>query len=325
MKFRLMGFMILAVFGVGLSAAVHTDIIPVEYPSLYPEGIEYNPLTERFLVSSAFEGTVFAVDSEGEITPFVEDTRLIATLGLRVDAEQNRLLVLNADGGTARGSSPDTAAQIAGMGIYDLATGEVIEYVNLAGLIPDAPHFLNDLTLDSDGSIYITDSFTPAIYRVDSQQAAEVFLSDETFRVDGSVGLNGIVYHPDGYLLVGHYSTGTLYRVPLDAPETFEPVLMDAELVGIDGLVLIDEQHLAAVVNGSINQVFMLTSSNNWETATELNHQPMGEVFPTTAVQLEETLYVLHGYLNYLVDSNTTDPIETFAIQAIALSDLLEE
>jgi sugar lactone lactonase YvrE len=323
MKYLLMWFMVLGVFAVTLSTAAQTDIISLEYPSLYPEGIEYNPLTDQLLVSSAFEGTVFASNGQGHITPFVEDKRLIATLGLRVDAEQKRLLVLNADGGTARGSSPETAGQIAGLGIYDLATGEVMEYVDLAALIPDSPHFINDLTLDADGNIYITDSFTPAIYRVDSEERAEVFLSDDTFRVDGSVGLNGIVYHPDGYLLVGHYSTGVLYRVPLDSPETFEPVTLEVELVGIDGLVLIDEQHLASVVNGSISQVLMLTSSDQWETATVLNRQPTGEVFPTTAVQVKETLYVLHGYLNHLVNPGTGGAIDTFAIQKIALSDLL--
>lgn len=193
-----------------ISSAAQSDTILIEYPALYPEGIEYNPLTQTFLVSSAYEATVFAVDLEGNIEPFIEDERLIATLGLRVDVERSRLLVLNSDGGTARRSSPETALRTAGLGIYDLETGDAIEYIDLPGIVPDMPHFVNDLTIDPHGNIYITDSFTLAIYKVDSAGNAELFLLDEAFASVAGVGLNGIVYHPDGYLLVGQYSTGSL-------------------------------------------------------------------------------------------------------------------
>jgi sugar lactone lactonase YvrE len=320
---RLLVFLaFIGLLGLSLPVAAQADTISIEYPSLYPEGIEYNPFTEEFLVSSAFLGTVFTVDRQGNITQFIEDDRLIATLGLRVDAEQNRLLVLNSDGGTASGSSPDTAGQIAALGIYDLATGAVIDYINLANLFPDSPHFVNDLALDPKGNIYITDSFTPAIYRVDAEGNEAVFLFDEAFIAEGGVGLNGIIYHPGGYLIVAHYSTGILYRVPLDTPEAFEHIAVEVEMIGADGLVLVDEQQLAVVVNGSINQVLLLNSSDNWETAAVLGSQPTGEVFATTAVQVDETLYILHGYLDRLVNPDNLEVIDTFTIQPISLNDI---
>jgi len=296
-------------------AQSHT--ISIEYPALYPEGIEYNFLTQAFLVSSAYEGTVFAVDRKGNIEPFIEDERLIATLGLRVDAARSRLLVLNSDGGTARRSSPDTAVQTAGLGIYDLLTGDAIEYIDLADLVPDVPHFVNDLTIDPDGNIYITDSFTPAIYKVDSTGNPEIFLLDEAFASEGGVGLNGIVYHPDGYLLVAQYTTGSLYKVPLDAPERFELISVEVNIVGADGLLLLDEQNVVVVANATTNQVLWLSSTDHWVSSTLVTSKPTGEVFATTAVQIDETVYVVHGYLDRLVDPDNEDPVTTFEIQPI--------
>ena len=120
-------------------------------------------------------------DLEGEIEPFTDDADLIASLGIYVDAERGRLLVANTDTGVSMNSSPETGGVTAMLGIYDLADGERIEMIDLGALLPEQPHLANDITVDDGGNIYVTDSFSPVIYRVDVDNEASVFLQDKAF------------------------------------------------------------------------------------------------------------------------------------------------
>lgn len=92
-------------------------------------------------------------------------------------------------------------------------------------------------------------------------------------------------------------------------------ISVEVEMTGADGLLLLDEQHLVVVANATTNQVLQLSSTNNWQSAALVTRQPTGEVFATTAVEVDETVYVLHGFLDRLVDPDNEDTIEIFEIQ----------
>lgn len=62
------------------------DIIIVNSTGLSPEGIEWHPTIEQFLLSSS-EGTVFLAADNGDLTPFVQSPELIGSLGLQVDKQ----------------------------------------------------------------------------------------------------------------------------------------------------------------------------------------------------------------------------------------------
>jgi sugar lactone lactonase YvrE len=191
MKTRLLIFILLLV---GVPAMAQDDALPdeilMERTNFAPEGIEYDAEAGHFLVSSLAEGTIFAVADDGTLTPFVEDENLVSSVGLEVDEAGGRLLVANSNFAAAGVEEP-----AAGVGIYDLETGELIQYVDLLPLAPDEDHFINDLTVDADGNIYATDSSTPVIFKIDPEGEASVFVEDERFS-SPRFGLNGIVYHP---------------------------------------------------------------------------------------------------------------------------------
>ena len=278
--------------------------ITITEPTLFPEGIEYDRHAHRYLVSSLTRGTIGAVDDEGNYEAFIEDDDFAATIGIDIDEAQKRLLVCVSD--------PNTAG-IAALGSYDLRSGErqfFTDLIEVAG--SDAPHFANDVAVDRHGNAYVTDSFSPIIYKVDRQGKASVFLRDGTFQPSpGAFGLNGIVYHPDGYLIVAFSETATLYKVPLDDPEKFLAIATEEGAVtSPDGLYLSDNDKTLVVVNndggGDNGKVVALRSSNRWKSAQTLGEFATGPMFPTTAVQRGRNFYVLYAHLNELFSGDTS-------------------
>jgi len=258
--------------------------ISIQHENLSPEGIEYDPLNERFLLSSMSEGTVFAVADDGTITPFIEDEDLISSIGLEVDTEGGRLLVVNAD----IGMGEETTYGVAQLGIYDLHTGEQQHMVELGDLLPGERHFANDVAIDADGNAYITDSLAPVIYQVTTEGDASIFLQADALLIEGFGG-NGIVYHPDGYLLVG-ISGVELYKVPLDNPASWSIVEAD-QTVQADGMLWHPDGYLIIVNNG---EVIQMASADDWATAetiaTSRNHPA------TTAAFREDAVYVIYPF-----------------------------
>ena len=101
----------------------------------------------------------------------------------------------------------------------DIRTGEVLRSLSM----PDNG-FGNDLAIDSDGGVYITDSFNPRIYYLapDANQF-KTWVEDELFRPDlEAIGLAGIARHSDGTTIIGMYSKGELLKVRYQSQSSIE-------------------------------------------------------------------------------------------------------
>ena len=294
--------MIAGLFAVVISA--QDDLPPeiiIERPGFGPEGIEWDAESGRFLLGSLNEGTVFAVDDEGSITPFAEDENFMATVGIQVDAERGRLLVTNADPSIFFNPS---AAGSAGLGAYDLETGEQIFYADLSGLNTEdgVQFFANDVAVDADGNAYITNSFAPEIYVVDADGNADVFITDDRLSSD-FFGLNGIDYHPDGYLLVAVAGEAELYKIPVDDPAAITQVELDVPF-GADGIILHPDGYLVAVADyfdaeagASVSAVILVSSEDDWASATLVESVPDNGV-ATTATIRDGVVYIINAYLD---------------------------
>ncbi|MEL7350334.1 MAG: hypothetical protein AAF171_19670 [Cyanobacteria bacterium P01_A01_bin.116] len=305
--------------------------IEIEKTALYPEGIEYNPNTGKFLLSSVREGTIYEIDETGAYTPFIEDERLVSTTGIHIDAERNRLLVPNTDHGLSLHSDPERKLKMAELGIYNLTTGEPIAYVDLAALRPEGAHFANDVAVDAEGNAYVTDSVSPILYKVDPMGNASVFLENERFTGEG-FNFNGIIYHPDGYLIVAKKNEGVLFKVPVSAPESFTEIQISQQFGGADGLVLADNNTLLLIANkvGDIttNAVIQLQGDQTWESAIVAGIQETGDVYPTTGIAKENEVYVVFGQLSGL-GAALKEPEPTFAdsfeIQQVGALQMVED
>ena len=320
---------LLMIFGlaIGLLACKETqvrktpDVVTFTSNALYPEGVEWDAKNQRFLVTSIHKGEIGSVKDDGTYWVFAKDPRMISAVGIEIDASRDRVLVCNADAGAAVNSSKETTGKIAALAVFQLSTGKLIQYIDLAkGL--DGGHFCNDIAISKDGTAYITDSFSPIIYKVDTDYNASVLINDDTF-TGKAFNLNGIVVK-DNYLLVDKMNSGQLIKIPLDNPKSFNEVTVKEDLEGADGLLWAPDGSLLVIANNNAhvgipsstanNSVIRLTSSDGWKTATVKGKASTGDVFATTGTVRDGQTYVVHAMLHVLFNPNTKKQIEQFEI-----------
>lgn len=283
------------------------DTITINGSNLYPEGIVYSENQEVFYAGSVGEGKIITVDINGNQQDFAEDETLISILGLIIDETNNRLIVCNSDPGTGVKTSSATAGQLAQIIMYDLSNGDKINTIDLGSLVEGA-HIANDLTLDAEGNIYVTDSFSPVIYKVDTLGNASVLINNPSlFSVPaGAFGLNGIVYHSDNYLIVGKYNEGKLFKILLNDTNDITEITLDGVVNTVDGLLLRDDNTLILASNNITGEdfeeaIYEISTINDWTTAAIINTSiiPFG-TFPTALEIIEDDLYVIYSSLSTL-------------------------
>jgi sugar lactone lactonase YvrE len=279
---------------------------------VYPECASWNAKDKTFIVSSVHQGTIGKVNLKGEYKPFITDEKLVASIGLQVDAKHNILWVANSDNGASTRSSPETSGKLAALVAYDASSGKRLAYYELSHLI-EGPHFANDLTFDAQGNVYVTDSLSPVIYRVDAKGNASVFAKSDLFAGEG-YNLNGIVYHPKGFLLVAKYSSGELFKINIKDPSKIEKVVLPEALNGLDGLLLRTPDKLIAVQNNGVDRTLELSSKDDWKSASLKPLQKSALAFPTTATLVGNDVYVLNSQLNTLL-SPTEAKVSQYLLQ----------
>lgn len=276
---------------VATAADAAPTLITLKAPGSLPEGVEYDTKNKRFLVGSLSEGTVFTVANDGTRKPFIQDPDLKSSVGIEVDEERNRLLVANSDSAVFRGQSAGQAK----LGIYDLTSGKRLAMVDLtsAGPADAKSHFANDVTVGKDGSIYVTNSMARVVYKVDPKNSVSVILPN-TFGA-GQVMLNGIVFHPSGYLLAAESTAGDIYKVPLSNPGSFTKVKLPEPVTGADGIVWHPDGRLIVVRNDASRSVVALKSTDEWATAKVDARGQFGTQGTTAAVN-DDGVYVVQPF-----------------------------
>ncbi|KAM0892996.1 hypothetical protein ACQ4PT_025389 [Festuca glaucescens] len=132
---------------------------------------------------------------------------------------------------------------------------------------PGESSFADDVAADEDGNVYVTDVKGSKIWKVSPDSEPLPAIKNATFTqrpgtLDNLIGLNGIVYHPNGYLLVIHTTGGDLFKVdPKTGAVSVVKVL--GSLKRGDGLELLSPTRLA--VAGMPTR--LVDSSDDWETA----------------------------------------------------------
>ena len=263
------------------------DLVRIQDPGLHPEGIEWDAGGERFLVSSITRGTVTEVHDDGSHSVFIADPDIVSSIGIHIDHANGRLLVASAN--VAVFSGGDGRAMI---GSYDLETGERIFMTDLGALTPGGPQFANDVATAPDGVAYVTNTTTPAIYRVGLDGSAEILVKGEALAPGG---LNGIEVHPDGYLIVAQGDARGLVRVSRDGSRV--DVVGLPEPLGADGIVFLPDGRLAAVArtgegDAARTEVVILSSRDGWSTASIDARAPAARDATTAAVR-DGQVYVI--------------------------------
>jgi sugar lactone lactonase YvrE len=127
---------------------------------LIAEGIAYDPAGRSFYVSSVRKRKVVRI-RDSKIADFLANRKeLSGAFGIRVDSKRRRLWVTTGVVPQMIGFREEEDGR-SGLLEYDLASGKLRGSHVLPG--PDK-HNVADLTIDSNGTVYVSDSRTPAVY-----------------------------------------------------------------------------------------------------------------------------------------------------------------
>lgn len=234
------------------------DILATVSGSGLAEAVVYDARRERWLVSQvAGRGIVVLPAGTEEARPFLAEPLSLGALGMAIDAASNRLWLVAsaAPPAVASGASPDAAAMLLAI---DLADGRVAARHPLPP--SERTRGPGDILLAPDGTVFVADGLAGDILRLEPGGSALA-----PFLQAGQLGSpQGMVMAPDGQaLIVADYSSG-LWRAPLDGgPPHRMAAPADANLIGIDGLI-IDGRSLYALQNGAAPQRILRLTLDAW-------------------------------------------------------------
>lgn len=314
--------LLLAVILSACIAIKPTERIEFTAPDSYPEGITYNG--QDYFVSSARMGTIGKVSPAGAYTVLYADTSLKSTYGMKVHPDGKQLYVCAGDANYSKYTSPATRKKMARLIIIDIQTGKKLKDIDLSRL-SEGNRFPNDLSFDNAGNCYITDSYAHMIYKVTADGTASVFAKDKQFVTEG-IGINGIAYHPGGFLIVDNSNTGALYKIDIKDPSKVSKVRINQFFLGADGLLFKDSASLVIVVNSNNDKIYQLTSNDNWNSAEMKATTLIADRFtyPSTATAAQDNIWIMNAKFNELVDSNNV-PSKVFAIQKAVFKPIPEK
>ncbi|KAB5527367.1 hypothetical protein DKX38_021214 [Salix brachista] len=247
-----------------------THVYHYHSSGFFRECAKWDDLNRRFLVSfmEGGIGEIAVPEDHGssseeavlkEVT-LVKDPALAgnSSLGIVVDRPRNRLLVAISD---ILGNKYNALAA------YDLSTWDRLFLTTL----DNEKAFADDVAVDAEGNAYVTDAKSNKIWKVGADGKFVSFIRNPLFIAKewykNLIGLNGIVYHPDGFLIVIHTFNGMLYKIDVTKEDHEVKLIKVAggSLAFGDGLELLSPTKLVVAGNPSGR---LLESLDGWETVS---------------------------------------------------------
>ncbi|CAH1434178.1 unnamed protein product [Lactuca virosa] len=273
----------------------------------FRESSKWDEVKRRFIVSftdGGGLGVVHVPDDHNpndnvvlEEIPVVKNTDAVGngTCGLFIDRPRNRVVVAIAD---VFGNTYSAVAA------YDMDSWKRLFFTQLSSSA-DGKSFADDVAVDAEGNAYVTDAKGTQIWKVGvdgellSVIRSPLFHAKEWYK--DIVTLNGIAYHPNGYLLVSHTMTGNLFRVEIKNNNKVTVVKVDGSLSIADGMELL-AGGTKLVVAGA-NGVKLVESKDDWATASVIGRSPvLKHRIATAALVKDGKVYINHalgmGYPN---------------------------
>lgn len=287
------GIAFLACLGSIAAAAQPVSEIAFTIPEadLIPEGIAYDPTSKTFYVSSTFKRKIVSIDSLGTIRDFTRPAQdnLWGVVGMQVDASRQHLWAATSHAGSGmpmQEMNPEEEGHSA-VFKYDLVTGALIKKYVLKGN-PDG-HFLNDLVVNGQGDVFITDSRADAVYAIfRHSDSMEVFINLER-------SPNGITLSDDERFFFISLR-GDVGRVTVSNRDFMWLGRPDDVKVGADGLYFYDDALIAVEPYNTLGAINRYELSVGYDTIT--NHRVIERehpafIQPTTGVVIGNRLYYI--------------------------------
>lgn len=226
------------------SAGESSLVLEVDAAGLLPEGVAVDTETGEIFVSTVRTGVIYRTGDGDAFDEFINpetDHGLAGIFGMEVDHGRNMLWAVSSLGDPYRGTNRDAEPRSALFG-FDLTTGEV----RLRAPVPGRElAFLGEVVLGPDNAVYVSDSGTPAIYRLDEGANRLV----PVVRDSSLANVQGFTFAPDGRIYIADYALGLFVYDPNNQELLQMNVPFNINSTGIDGLLFYDGD-LIGIQNG---------------------------------------------------------------------------
>jgi sugar lactone lactonase YvrE len=292
---------------------ISKEILRLE-DNFFPEGIAVSKFTGDIFVGSLKENKIVKFpNGKNEPVEFVSSAKhgLLSVIGIIVDDKQKILWACSSNPGVSNYPSDNP---IISLKAFDLVSGNLINTYPFFG-----GGFCNDITIDSNGNVYATDSFNPRILRVNkSQNRLETWFEDDVFQGKG-FNLNGITY-VDNSIYTVKMNSGELFKIDIEEngkPSNFTKIDLPRSLNAPDGIEAIDKNNLLVAENraegtwtGSLTKI-NLTSPLKMEVLKDNLDTP------TTVALKGKRAWVLQAQFSHLFGDEKDLPPEPFEIISV--------
>ena len=295
-----------------------TVLATIEERDLVPEGTAWDPATRSVLIWSLNKNAIIAIAPDGKITDRVPrgGNGLGSVVGIHVDTTRGILYATS----NARFDRPADSTRSA-LFAFDAATGRFrARYEVPAG---SGPNFLNDLTSGTDGTVYVTDSRSGAIW-VLRAGATGLTRFDAAGRFTGP---NGITISPDGrhlfiadmdFLRVVPLSGGAPWQ--LEVPDSINVFGVDGLAFASNGLIVHHPLSYWRVVHYAIDPAYRRITGR---TIIEMS-SPDSRTSTTGEVAGDNYVYIGNSQIDRMnagtIDPAKMDPIRIYSIPLLSIA-----
>jgi len=302
------------ILAVASGGGVRAQTVPVSVPDKsFPESVTSTSDGTLYAGSFNLGGVVKAVPggkAEQFIKPGTGDSR--STLGVLADENGGMLYVCSNDLSGLGVPGPGDAKGAA-LKLFDLKSG----VLKGSFALKDPKSLCNDIAVGSDGTAYVTDSFTPNVYSLKpGGSALEVFATDPALApAKDGVGLDGIAFGSDGNLYVTTYIPAALFKIAVKEGKAGAVTALKPSraLDHADAMRTFGNSLLLIEGNGKLDKVTVKGDAAEIETIKD------GFVEPVSVTQVGNTAWVAEGKLSYIIGDNKGKDPGAFALKPVAL------
>ena len=274
--------------------------------TIFAEGLDADLRTSTVYVTSLRHRTIYAVDSAGGVRDLQVGRApgVSAIFAVRFDPARSVLWAATSGLPAAEGYQPADSAIAALLRIDPVSGAIQARYPAPAA----TPHVLGDIALGPEGDVFVSDSRTPALYRLRPGTETMEWFSDPLFH-----SLQGVAPTPDGrWVYLADYSHGLLRWDLRTGTVTRLTVPAGATSLGLDG-ILLDGRSIVGIQNGLAPPRvvrFTLDQAGERVVATEVldRHLPLADE-PTNVTRLNNDLiYIANSQWEKYADDGSRRP-----------------
>jgi DNA-binding beta-propeller fold protein YncE len=339
-----LNFKVLAILSLlAVNSLVAQDITQsnkVQYISLlgdntFPEGIHTAP-DGGFFIGGFGDGSIQKIDKDSTISYYSKpgENGMKMAVGMAIDKKRNLLWVANFNFKTESGNPGSN------LKVFDLTTGKLVK--TLPEKFIDGV-FFNELAIDGNGTIYISDTFNPQIWTSSMDKNPEVFVKNDLLSnplPDQPFDLNGLAITPDKKFLIASVmdrldaGDGRLVKINIATKEVTPVVLKGDAAVkafaGSDGMFFNNGQLFMVNVFSKAGAIITAKFNKDYSVATLTIRDKFQSVYnrPTASAISNERLFTVNSQMNHIIDDAdgvlNTPWEKPFKVVSVPLSELLK-